>query len=265
MWCSRYVSDLGGKSTWGTERLASTSLWPRQFTLVGYSRTRCIPRRYSWRMAVWCIAVGDVRSTCLWCLRVLPTSSMGWAWKPSTLSWVPTSSLNIYRHCFSLCRRPMFFHVYHGDGRKSVPLEQTEEASGYLRVCQKQPSAMMVAAKMEDYQLLGEDLDKGLKELGYSREDVSLELFSSEKPHVFDPHFSKEKKCSYTFYSPSLGMAYGNPSISELGKVLTKVALERSCLVLCSPDRGPPGGSEYWCTLLGKLTLTSVQLADDAI
>ena len=60
-------------------------------------------------------------------------------------------------------------------------------------------------------------------------------------------------------------MAYGNPRFSELGKVLTKVALERSCMVLCSPDLGAHGGNEYWRTLLNKLTLTCIQLPDDAI
>ena len=59
-------------------------------------------------------------------------------------------------------------------------------------------------------------------------------------------------------------MAYGNPRFSELGKVLTKVALERSRVVLCSPDWGAHGGNEYWRTLLDKLTLTSIQLPDDA-
>ena len=34
---------------------------------------------------------------------------------------------------------------------------------------------MMAASKTEDYQLLGEVLDQGLKELGYSREDLSVE------------------------------------------------------------------------------------------
>ena len=60
-------------------------------------------------------------------------------------------------------------------------------------------------------------------------------------------------------------MAYGNPKFSELGKVLTKVALERSCMVLCSPDWGAHGRNEYWRTLLEKLTVTSIQLPDDAI
>ena len=60
-------------------------------------------------------------------------------------------------------------------------------------------------------------------------------------------------------------MAYGNPRFSELGKVLTKVALERSRMVLCSADWGAHGGNEYWRSLLDKLTLNSVQLPDHAI
>ena len=60
-------------------------------------------------------------------------------------------------------------------------------------------------------------------------------------------------------------MAYGNPRLSELGMALTKVALERSRMVLCSPDWGAHGGNEYWRTLLDKLTLTSIQLPDNAI
>ena len=45
---------------------------------------------------------------------------------------------------------------------------------------------MMAASKTEDYQLLREVLDQGLKEFGYSREDLSLELFASDKQHVLD-------------------------------------------------------------------------------
>ena len=73
-----------------------------------------------------------------------------------------------------------------------------------------------------------------------------MELFASDKHHVLDLYCSKGKNCSYKFYWPSFGMAYGNPRFSELGKVLTKVALERSRMVLCSPDWGAHGGNEYW-------------------
>ena len=60
-------------------------------------------------------------------------------------------------------------------------------------------------------------------------------------------------------------MVYRNPGFSELEKVLTKVALERSRMVRCSPDWGAHGGNEYWRTLLNKLTLTSIHLPDEAI
>ena len=112
---------------------------------------------------------------------------------------------------------------------------------------------------------MGEVLDQGLKELGYSREDLSVELFASDKQHVLDLYCSKGKNCSYKFYWPSFGMAYGNPRFRELGKVLTKVALERSRMVLCSPDWGAHGGNEYWRNLLDRLTISSVRLPDEAI
>ena len=60
-------------------------------------------------------------------------------------------------------------------------------------------------------------------------------------------------------------MAYGNPRFSELGKVLTKMALERSRMVLCSPNWGAHGGNEYWRTLLNRLTISSVRLPDEAM
>ena len=164
-----------------------------------------------------------------------------------------------------MLQAPYALQVDHGNGGESVPLERSEHTSSYLRVCKKEPSTMMAASKSEDYQLLGDVLDQSLKELGYSREDVSVELFASDKQHVLDLYHSKGKNCCYKCYWPSFGMAYGNPRFSELGKVLTKVALEHFCMVLCSPDWGAHGGNEYWRTLLDKLMLTSVQLPDDAI
>ena len=124
---------------------------------------------------------------------------------------------------------------------------------------------MKVASKTEDYQLLGDVLDQGLKELGYFREDLNVKLFASDKEHVLDLYCSKGKKCCYKFYCPSFGMANGNPRFSELGKVLTRLALERSRMVQCPPGWGTHGGNEYWLTLLDKLTLTFIQLPDDAV
>ena len=160
---------------------------------------------------------------------------------------------------------PYVLQVNHGDGWESVPLEQSEHTSGYLRVCKREPSTMMVASKTEDYELLGDVLDQGLRELGYSWKNLNVELVASDKQHVLDLYCSKGINCCYKFYWPSFGMAYENPRFSELGGVLTKVALESSRMVLCSPDRGAHGGNEYWRTLLDTLTLTSIQLPEDAI
>ena len=128
-----------------------------------------------------------------------------------------------------------------------------------------QEGALYHDEKTEDHQLLGDVLGHGVEELGCSREDLNVELFASDKQHVLDLYCSKGKNCCYKFYSPSFGMAYGNPRFGELGKVLTKVALERPPLVLCSPDRGAHGGNEYWRTLFDKLTLTPIQPPDDTI
>ena len=57
----------------------------------------------------------------------------------------------------------------------------------------------------------------------------------------------------------------GLAALTELGKVLNKVALERSRMVLCFPDWGAHGGNEYWRNLLDRLTISSVRLPDEAI
>ena len=57
----------------------------------------------------------------------------------------------------------------------------------------------MVASKTEDYQLLGDVLDIGLRELRYSREDLNVELFASNKQHVLDLYCSKGENCCYKF------------------------------------------------------------------
>ena len=160
---------------------------------------------------------------------------------------------------------PYLLYVDHGNGRESVPLEQSEYISSHLRVSKEVPSNMIAVSRTEDYQPLGEVLDQGLKELGYSRKDLSVELFASDKQHVLDLYCSKGKNCSYKFYWPSFGMAYRNPRFREPGKLLTKVALERSRMVFCSPDWGAHGGNEYWQTLLDRLTINSVRLPDEAI
>ena len=60
---------------------------------------------------------------------------------------------------------PYPLYVDHGNCREYAPLEQSEYTSSYLTVSKEEPWNMMAASKTEDYQLLGEVLDRGLKEL----------------------------------------------------------------------------------------------------
>ena len=89
--------------------------------------------------------------------------------------------------------------VDHADGWESVPLQQSEHTSSCPMACKKEPSTMMIAFKTENYQLLRDVLDSGLKELGYSRKDLNVELFASDKQHVLDLYRSKGKNCCYNF------------------------------------------------------------------
>ena len=109
---------------------------------------------------------------------------------------------------------------------------------------------MRVASKTEDYHLPGGFLDQGLKDLGYSREDLNVELFASDRHPIVDLNCRKGQNYCYKFYGPSLRMAYENPRFIERGRILSKVALEPSPMVLCSPNSGAHGGKStgvlYW-------------------
>ena len=70
---------------------------------------------------------------------------------------------------------------------------------------------MMVSSKSEDHHLLGGVLDPGLKQLRYSREDLNVHLFASDKQHVLDLYCRTWKNSCFKVCWPSLGRAYGNP------------------------------------------------------
>ena len=117
-----------------------------------------------------------------------------------------------------IMQAPYVLPVDHGDGWESVPLEQSEHTSSYLRLCKREPSTMMVASKTEDYQLLGDVLDQGLRELGYSQEDLNVELFGSDKQHVLDPYCSKGGNCCYNFTGPLSGWPTGTQDSVNWGR-----------------------------------------------
>ena len=122
-------------------------------------------------------------------------------------------------------RKAYVLNVDHGNTPESVSLAKPQKKLRYLRLCKEEPSTMMVASKTQNSQLLWGVLDIGLKELGYSREDINVQVFTNDKQHILDLYCSKGSICCYQSYWPSFEMAYRNPNITELGKVLTKVAL----------------------------------------
>ena len=77
---------------------------------------------------------------------------------------------------------------------------------------------MIAASKTEDYQLLGEVLAQGLKELGCSREDLSVELLASDKQHVLDLYCSKGKTAATNFTGPHSGWPTGTPGLVNWGR-----------------------------------------------
>ena len=166
---------------------------------------------------------------------------------------------------FLTLQAPYLLYLDHGKCRESLPLEQSEHTSSYLRVSKEEPSNMMVASKPEDYRTIGRSPRQ-------RSEGVRLLQRRTERGVVRQPQatcigslLKQGENCCYKFYWPSFGLAYQNPRLSELGKVLTKVAPESSCMVLCSPDWGAHGGNEYWRTVLDRLTISSVWLPDEAI
>ena len=113
---------------------------------------------------------------------------------------------------------PYLLYVDHGDGSESVPLEQSEHTSSYLRVSKEEPSNMMAASKTVDYQLLREVLDQGLKELGYSREDLSVELFASNKNMSWTSSAARGKTAATNFTGPLSGWPTGTPGSVNWGR-----------------------------------------------
>ena len=111
---------------------------------------------------------------------------------------------------------PDVVQVDHGDGAESLPLDQSEHLSSYLRICKKEPCTMMVASKTEDDQLLGDVLDQSSE--GKTRDDLNVELFASNKQHVFDFYCSKGKIAATNFAGPLLGWPTGTPGSVNWGR-----------------------------------------------
>ena len=113
---------------------------------------------------------------------------------------------------------PYVVQVDHGDRGESVPLEQSEHTSSYLKVCKKELSTMMLASKTEDYQLLGNVLEQGLKEFGYSREDLNVSSSPVTSSPSWNSTAAKGKVAATSFIDPLSGWPTGTPGSVNWGR-----------------------------------------------
>ena len=62
-----------------------------------------------------------------------------------------------------------------------------------------------------------------------------------------------------------MGLCYANPPFSQLAKMLTKIALERARVVLCTPDMGTTGEHAHWGRLLDRMTVGRTELPNGPV
>ena len=77
---------------------------------------------------------------------------------------------------------------------------------------------MMAASKTEDYQLLGEVLDQGLKELGYSRDNLSVELSPATSSMSWTFTAARGRNAATNFTGPLSGWPTGTPGSVNWGR-----------------------------------------------
>ena len=125
-------------------------------------------------------------------------------------------------------QRPYSLHCKFGGGLFSVPLELSERKECGLRYAAK------TNYRTENYQLARHLLKNGLEALQVTLDDIQVELFASQQQHIMQFHCSKHLKHPFCFFWKATGLAYYNPPLSLLAKVLTKIAYEGGRVVMCT-------------------------------
>ena len=87
-----------------------------------------------------------------------------------------------------------------------------------------------------------------------------MELFASRQHHIMGLYCSKHLNKAFRFFWNAMGVAYANPPLSLLAKVVTKIAYEGGRVVMCTPDWGCSGEHAYWRRMLDRMTVGRVQL-----
>ena len=144
-------------------------------------------------------------------------------------------------------QRPYALHCDFGSGLFSVPLELSGRKESGLRYVNR-------SYRTENYQLVRPVLENGLAALQVDLNEIHVELFPSKEQHMMQLRCARYLNDAYRFYWKSMGLCYANPPFSSLAKVLTKIALEGTRVVLCTPNWGTTGEHAYWRQLLDRMT-----------
>ena len=147
---------------------------------------------------------------------------------------------------------PYALHCDFGSGLFCVLLELSRRKESGLRYVNR-------SYRTENYQLVRLLLENGLAALQVDLNEV-VELFASKERHMMQLYCSRYLNNAYRFYWKSMGLCYANPPFSQLAELLTKIALERARVVLCTPDWGTTGEHAYWRRLLDRMTVGRTEL-----
>ena len=153
---------------------------------------------------------------------------------------------------------PYALHCDFGSGLFSVPLELSGRKESGLRYVNR-------SYRTENYPLVRPVLENGLEALHVDLNEVQVQLFASKEQHMMQLYCSRYLNNAYRFYCRLMGLCYSNPPFSQLAKVLTKIALEGTRVILCTPDWGTTGKHAYWRRLLDRMTVGRTELRNGPI
>ena len=159
-----------------------------------------------------------------------------------------------------LClQRPYSLHCDFGGGLFSLPLELSGRKESGLRYASK------TNYRTENYQVARHVLENGLAALQVNLDEIRVELFASRQQHIMQLYCSKHLNNAFRFFWKAMGLAYANPPVSLLAKVLTKITYEGGRAVMCTPDWGCTGEHAYCRGMLDRMTVGRVQPPDAPI
>ena len=116
----------------------------------------------------------------------------------------------------------------------------------------------------ENYKLRRDVREQALLKLGIKPEHIYIDLFANDQ-NAQDFLYCKKGNCAWSYdWSKLLNkkdeFLWANPPFSKLLRTLTKVAMEKTRMVIITPDWGNSGQNAQWRRLLDRLTVKRIIL-----